>query len=114
MEDKILTRLSTLISIMGIILLFFAASHENTVKISALEDTKQVAQTVEIRGTITKISKSDDMARLTLSRTSDIEVTIFKIKDDIFRIGDNVLVKGKLEEYKGKTNLNAEKIMKEG
>ncbi|MBI2629928.1 OB-fold nucleic acid binding domain-containing protein [Candidatus Pacearchaeota archaeon] len=108
MNEKSLLILSLALSIFGIILLFYLSSFPpSQSKISELE-SRMINSRVKIFGQLIQISNQKTFFIMKIKdSTGTIEVTTEKP----FPINSTLEITGKIQEYKNKKQINAEKIV---
>ena len=104
-----LTKLALMTFLVGLIALFFLSSslEPKSIKISDIS-SKMMDNYVKISGTITKIKQFDTLTSLTISDDTD-NITVICPKTNISK-DSFVEVIGKVKEYKGILEIEAEKI----
>ena len=109
MRDSILLKLSLIISILGILALFFISESikiEN-VKVSDLEKHKE--DTIKIQGIVEQVTKTESATFLKIKQPALVTVVVFEPLD--LSKGDIVEVTGKVDEYGNEYEVLADKIM---
>ena len=105
MNNKKITYICIILSIIGIFALYFLTISSYSEPISIENAKERLGEAVKIQGQVTKKSVSNGHAFFTISDESDdILGVIFKnsgINNDIFVKGDRIEVIGKISEYKG-------------
>jgi hypothetical protein len=111
MEDSTLLKISLACSIIGIIVLFFISSRIeiNEIDLSNLNNV-EIGNDVKIIGKIVKIKQFEKLTIIDLKKECTVPILLF---DNIsLDVGQEIQVNGKLDEYKGKKEIIAEKILK--
>ena len=106
MKDVQLVKLSVVLSIFGLIILYALSSlvHLPEIEISTIANEGPVS----LSGTIKKINPGTKMTKFTLAKQCEIEVTYFG-KLDIDN-DEKVRIYGSLHQYNNKTEIIADKI----
>ncbi|MBI5002023.1 OB-fold nucleic acid binding domain-containing protein [Candidatus Woesearchaeota archaeon] len=112
MNETKLLRICLLVAALGIVSLFFLSENLEAKEIEiSLITPDYVGQTVSISGTVSKISLGDGMTFITLEDDGELfPVVFFQEIEDVFS-GEDVLVSGKVQEYKGRLQIVGEKYL---
>ena len=103
MEEKDLLKIALTVSIIGVAALLLVSQN-----IKAEASTLEKDASVSVQGTITQVSHGKNTTFLTISRQESLSVVIFSNVN--LNAGDNVSIEGAMQDYKGNTELVAEKI----
>ena len=119
-SDEFLTKLSFIIAIIGIVLLFIFAQNVEPLEVEIKNiDDSYAGRSVKINGDITEIffSKDKETMFLTVADEKDIKIVMFKndlkTMDENLSIADNVIITGKVALYKGDLEIIARSIKRE-
>ena len=111
MNEKQLVDVSIILGILGIVVLFFISENielEET-KINEIDKNKLNEQ-IRIQGKVKNIIEKDKITLITIENQCTSLIVSF---DDVsIKEGDNIEVIGNIREYKGQTEVVAEKIKK--
>jgi len=112
MQKKDLLKISLIVSLIGIAVLFVITqrieiNEKNIDKINK----DNIGDYVKIKGKINKIDDLKNAVKINVVQPSTMDVIIFKNNQSIdFEEGDNVEVIGRVEEYNGKMEVIGEKV----
>ncbi len=113
MQETHLKQTALLITCIGLFILYLYAQ-EVTLKPTA-ESINQLppASKITLEGTITSLQKTDKGTFITLEaqRQETIDIIIFHPESLYLKQGNMVQVQGNLEEYNGKSEIIAQKII---
>ena len=110
MNETKLLRICLLVAALGIVSLFFLSENLEAKEIEiSLITPDYVGQTLSVSGTVSKVSVTSDMTFITLEDQGELfPVVFFQEVDDVFS-GEEIVVSGKVQEYKGKLQIVGEK-----
>ena len=105
-----LTKLALITALIGIIILIFLSNslEPKLIKISDING-KMFDQTVKVSGEITKIKTYDSFTLLILNDKTE-NITVISYQKLNLSISDKIKVTGKIVEYKGFLEIEADKI----
>ena len=113
MEEKTLLSASLIMVLLGLTFLYFYAEE---VQIRAAQQLGNLPPEEEVRlqGVISRVSQQDRVAFIELQgeRVETIDVVLFADEDVYLQEGDYVEITGTVEEYQGKKEVIASKIVK--
>lgn len=111
MKEKTLLKIALIASLIGILILLFISSklEVNEKTISNIDET-DIGSSLKIDGVITNIRKTNTVTFIDIAQLEEMKVVVFNEEIDLNR-GDYVEITGKIEEYKGSTELIADKII---
>ncbi len=111
MEETLLLRLSLAVSIIGLALLFLASKFVQ-LEPTKIEDlcSKQLNDKARIKGRIEGVKELDKAYVIEVAQEKTVSVTVFKGDSVSFRPGQFVDVVGRLQEYRGKRQVVADKV----
>jgi len=108
MKDSTLLKISLIISILGILILFFIAdtSKIKDVDVKELEDYKD--KTVKIKGVVEQVTNTESATFVKVKQSNLVEVVVFEALN--LSKGNYVEVTGKVDEYNDEYEILADKI----
>ena len=112
LQEKILLKISLIISIIGIFILYIISSKMslNTIKISEINEDL-IDKEVKIKGTIKQYFDNPSVVILKVEDNSGaIKVAVFKNKDTVFKTKTNVEITGTVKKYKYELEIIAKTI----
>tara|TARA_Y100000310_G_scaffold345680_1_gene468195 strand:- start:6433 stop:6777 length:345 start_codon:yes stop_codon:yes gene_type:complete len=110
MQESTLYRISLCSGLLGILALALISSMiELDEKDISRITSQDVDTTIKIKGIVEKITENNDNIYLSVKHDSTLEVVLFG-GDKIFSNGDEVVVTGKLQEYKGRVSMIGDEI----
>ncbi len=111
MKEKTLLKTALIASLIGILILLFISSRleVNEKTISNIDET-DIGSSLKIDGVITNIRKTNTITLIDIAQLEEMKVVVFNNEIELNR-GDYVEITGKIEEYKGLTELIADKII---
>ena len=112
LQEKILLKISLIISIIGIFILYLISSKIsiNTIKISDINEDL-IDKEVKIKGTVKQYFNNPSVIILKIEdETGSIKVAVFKNKDTVFKTKTNVEITGTVRKYKSELELIAKTI----
>ncbi|MBI4153295.1 hypothetical protein HY497_02115 [Candidatus Woesearchaeota archaeon] len=113
MHDKTLLRVALLVSIIGMVLLFFISSQlsagEQT--ISQLDELPE-GKEIKVTGVVLRVNDAENVVFLDIAeeKIEDVTVVLFKDGKVDVKEGDVVTVVGSLEEYEGKKEIIGNRV----
>ncbi|GIU69706.1 MAG: hypothetical protein KatS3mg002_0942 [Candidatus Woesearchaeota archaeon] len=113
-KDKTLLNISLIISVLGLLILFllmFLKSEKFIPKYPMYDSDAYSDTKITLRGVITNLSYQKNNTIFTLSHECEIDVIVFNHYIDENYSNTPVIVSGKINEYKGKRNIIADKII---
>lgn len=112
MEEKTIYKIALLTTIIGLIILYFYAGEIKLNPIGELSSAP-ASETVVLKGTVQKISIQDKVTFLELwgERTEKTDVIVFNDADVYLQENDEVEITGTVEEYEGKKEIIANKVV---
>lgn len=111
MKEENLLKISILGSLLGIlVLLTISGKIEIKNELISNLDATDIGKSFRISGVITDVKKSKSVTSFQISELNQMKVVVFSDNTTLNK-GDYVEVSGKLDEYNGKTNLIADKIV---
>lgn len=111
MNETQLLRICLSVAVIGIVSLFFLTKtlEAKEVKISSITP-EYIGQTISTSGTVSKIAFNNEMTFITLEADEEnFPVVFFQEIKDVFS-GEQIVVSGKVQEYKGNLQIVGEHI----
>ena len=111
MQEKTLFRISLLVTVVGLLLLFVFSEETSTPSLDSIEQMPQ-SKPVRMEGVVTKLVKKDTVYFATLDsiRHETTEIIIFPEEEIFLKEGNIVVVQGTTQKYKGENEIIASKI----
>lgn len=110
MNETQLLRICLGVATVGIISLFFLSETLEAKEMGISEITPEyIGQTVSVLGTISKIAMSNGMTFITLEEKEELFPVVFFQEIEDISSEDEILVSGKVQEYKGKLQIVGER-----
>lgn len=111
MKEKTLLKISLISSLMGILLLLIISNKlEVNEKIISNIDETDIGSNLRISGVITNVKNIGSVMLIDIAQLEKMKVVVFNSNITLNK-GDYVEITGKIEEYKGSTELIADKIV---
>ncbi|MBI4980183.1 hypothetical protein HZC30_01330 [Candidatus Woesearchaeota archaeon] len=113
MEEKTIYKVSLVLIVVGLIILGF---YVDQLEFKAVANLDEVGNTelVKLSGEVTKVTTRDKVIFLEVEgcKTEKNTVIIFDSEQQFLQEGDSVEITGAVEEYNGKKELIASKVVK--
>ncbi len=113
MQEKTLLKIAVLTALLGV---GFLALYASELEIGAVErlDTALPEETIELQGIITRLNQRDKVTFVELQgqRIETADVVIFTEENLYLQQGDYVEIVGTVEDYQGKREVIASKVVK--
>ncbi|MBI2102216.1 hypothetical protein HYT55_00110 [Candidatus Woesearchaeota archaeon] len=115
MQEKMLFRISLLVTVVGLLLLFVFSEETSTPTLDSIEQMPQ-SKPIRMEGVVTKLVKKDTVYFATLDsiRHETTEIIIFPEEEIFLKEGNIVVVQGTTQKYKGENEIIASKIEVKG
>ena len=110
MKDSTLLKISLIVSILGILFLFFISESikiEDVNEVNNLKEHKE--ETVKIKGVVEQVTKTESATFLKVKQPSLVTVVVFEPLD--ITSGNYVEVTGKVDEYNDEYEILADKVL---
>ena len=110
MKETTLLKIALICSLIGLIVLYFLSAK---IEIRDYEPNilnENIGDDVRLKGTITKTSDKGDVVFMELLQEYPVSVVLFSSNNISLKKGDNVEVIGKVQEYKSKNEIIANKV----
>lgn len=108
MRENTLLKLALICSLVGLAALFFIS---RSLEIDNYKPGLGAGSDVKVSGKIQEISARDGVAFITLDYETPIEIVLFTKETVGLKENDYVEVTGKIDEYRGKEEIIAQKIV---
>jgi len=113
MKEKTLLKIALICSVVGIAMLYIF-SEGIEIDESTIENINKgnVGESIKIKGVLSRVSSADNAVFLEITQPQTLSVILFKEKDINITLeeGDYVEIIGKIEEYKGKREVIADRV----
>ncbi len=111
MEEKAIFKLSVIMIVLGMILLFFYAQELNLKVVESLE-LSSAEETIKIEGIVERLTKTNKtyFLQITGYKPETMDILLFPKSALYLKEGDYVEVQGQVEEYQGKKEVIADEI----
>ena len=112
MNEKTLLKVSVVIALLGLSFLFLYSEEVDLKSVERI-DSAIPEETVELKGTVNRVSVSDKVIFLEIEgeRVEKTDVILFTDQDIFIKDGDYVEISGTVEEYEGKKEVIANSIV---
>ena len=112
MNEKTIYQVSLITMIIGFLILYFYADEFHTVAIEQI-DTFKPGEEITIEGQLTQLTKHDKVYFATIQgqQTISTPLIIFEEQEIFLEEGNYVQITGTIEEYKGKKEIIAHKVI---
>lgn len=109
MEEHSLQKIALLVSVMGLLLLLFVSDYVP----AQTKEQSFLSSKTTVQGVVKSIQLREKVAFLTIEgqKTETMEVVVFAPESLYLQEGDYIEIIGTLEEYQGKKEVLAEKII---
>lgn len=113
MEEKTIYKVSLVLIIVGLIILLFYVDQLDFKAVATLDDVKN-SELVQLTGEVTKVTTQDKATFLEVEgcKMEKNTVIVFDDEEQFLQEGDSVEITGLVEEYNGKKELIASKVVK--
>lgn len=112
MKETTLLKIALICSLAGLIALYFISAKIEVKDYNPSELNKNVGDDVKLSGIITKISDKGNVVFIDVKQEYPVTIVLFTDDGSLkLKNGDNVEVTGKVQDYKGKNEIIANKIM---
>lgn len=111
MKETTLLKTALVCSLLGLVVLYFISAKIDIKDYRPSQLNENVGDDVKLIGTISKISQNNNVAFLEIDYRSPVTVVLFT--DDInlsLKADDKIEVIGEVQEYRGKSEIIAQKI----
>jgi DNA/RNA endonuclease YhcR with UshA esterase domain len=112
MQEKVLTKLCIVTSLIGLLVLFFYTSSFTFDPVTSIENIPK-GDTITIKGIVGKINQQNTVAFIEVDNEviEHTPVILFKDKDITLKEGNYVEITGTIEEFEGKKEMIGNKVV---
>ena len=111
MKEATLLKTALVCSLLGLIILYFISAKIDVKEYKPSRLNENIGDDVKLTGTISKISKNDNVVFLEVDYQSPVIVVLFTDNENLsLKAGDSIEVIGEVQEYKGKNEIIAQKV----
>ena len=110
MKETTLLKIALICSLLGLAVLYFISAKIDIKDYKPNQLNENVGDDVKLTGTITKISQNENVAFIEIDYGNPVTIVAFGSDDLKLKNNDTVEVIGKVQEYKGKNEIIAQKI----
>lgn len=111
MKENTLLKIALICSLIGLIILYFISTKIEVKDYKPSILNRNVGDDIKLKGTITKITDRGNVILIEVNQENKINVVLFTNNDELkLKSGDSIEVIGKVQEYKGKNEIVAQKI----
>lgn len=111
MKEATILRVSLIVSLLGIGLLFLYMEEVDIPTVAQLEGMEE--ETVVVKGTVTRASQHENVLFLEVEGTKVEPIKVILFTDGVYvSEGDSVEITGTVEEYEGKKEIIASSVVK--
>ena len=112
MEEKTILKISLVLVLIGLVFLYFYSSQLNLTAVQNY-DNLELEEEVKLLGTVNRVSQSDKVIFLELQaqKKENLDVIVFLDSNILVQEGDYLELTGTVEEYNGKKEIIASKII---
>ena len=112
MQEKNIFRTAIIAALLGLTFLFFYSGEADLQAVERI-DSAIPEETVNLKGTVNRVSVSDKVIFLEIEgeRVEKTDVILFTDQEIFVKPGDHVEISGTVEEYQGKKEVIANRIL---
>jgi DNA/RNA endonuclease YhcR with UshA esterase domain len=111
MNEKTLLKIAIIISITGLVALYFISDRiETEEKVIENIDATDIEKDIKIKGMVSNIIDKEKVMLVEVSQLKGITVVVFKDGNIELNEGDLVYISGNVQEYEGKPEIIADEI----
>lgn len=111
MKETTLLKIALLCSLVGLVILYFISTKIEIKDYKPNKLSQNVGDDVRLQGTIAKITDKGNVVFIEVNQQNPITVILFTDSNNLkLNNGDNIEIVGKVQEYKGKNEIIAQKI----
>jgi aspartyl/asparaginyl-tRNA synthetase len=111
MKESTLLKIALICSLVGLTALYFTSTRIEVKDYRPSLLNKNIGDDVKLNGFVSKITDKGNVIFIDVNQQYPITVVLFTDDDNLkLKSGDNIEVIGEVQEYKGKTEIIAEKI----
>ncbi|MFC1704702.1 OB-fold nucleic acid binding domain-containing protein [Nanoarchaeota archaeon] len=111
MKEKTLLRVALVVSLIGIVILFFISEFKD-IDETRIDDItiNDLDKDVKVIGTISQMRDTDKVMIMEVMQAQKVKVVVFKDDNFSLKKGDYIEVLGKVEEYEGELEIIGDRI----
>jgi len=111
MKDSSLLKVSLIVSLVGLVSLFSILSVTN-ISSSTIENLENYKDdtTIKISGVVNSIEENEGFSKITIIQPSYLNIVLFENISDKLNEGEKISATGKVQRFKGKTEIVARQI----
>lgn len=115
MEEKTISKVALITTIIGLLLLFFLSENNTSTITKTIEDSSP-QETVNIEGLVTKVVHKNGVYFLDVdaTRKENMNIIVFPSEELYLKEGNIVALQGVVQEYKSEKEVIASKIIVKG
>ena len=111
MKETTLLKIALICSLVGLVVLYFISAKIEFKDYKASKLNENVGDDVKFKGKVTKITDKGGVIFIEISQQSQVDVVMFTADNNLkLSNSDDVEVMGKVQEYKGRNEIIAQKI----
>ena len=111
MKEKTLFKTALIVSMVGVIVLFFFSEFSGLEEMDIKEITiEDLDKNVKVIGAVTKVIDTDKVIIMDIAQQEELKVVVFKDKNISLKKGDYIEVLGTVEEYEGELEIIGDRI----
>ena len=111
MKENMLLKIALICSLAGLIILYFISTKIEVKDYKPILN-KNIGDDVKLNGIVTKITDKGKVVFIEVNQQSPITVVLFTDDNNLtLKNGENIDVVGEVQEYNGKNEIIAQKIM---
>jgi DNA/RNA endonuclease YhcR with UshA esterase domain len=113
MKEKLLLKIALMVSLIGVVSLFFISSNIDVEQKSIEKITfDDIDKHVKVQGTVNEMFENDKVMIIDIVQPTEITVVLFKRNNESLAIKkwDNIEVIGKVDEYEGRLEIIGNRV----
>ena len=110
MKENTLLKIALVCSLMGLVILYFISMRIDIKDYRPSILNKNVGDDVKLEGIVTKISSTEGVSFVEVEHTNTVTIVLFNTKNISLSKGNLIEVFGKVEDYKGKEEIIAQRV----
>ena len=110
MKENTLLKTALICSLTGLIILYFISMKIDIKEYRPSILNKNVGDDVKLEGIVTKISSTEDVSFVEIAHTNQVTIVMFSAKNISLSKGNLIEVFGKIEDYKGREEIIAQRV----
>ncbi len=110
-SENTLLKIALACSLLGLLVLYFSSTNIDVKEYKPRILNKNVGDDIKLEGIITKIADKGDVIYIEVSQQYPTTIVLFADNNNLkLNNGDTIEIIGKVQEYKGKNEIIAQKI----